>query len=95
MLLYIIQNETVILLSLASSYHGAGQTLKAEKITNEVLTMDASDLLARYDRACYLAQLNRNEEAKEELEIVLREDDSGFFVELIEDDENLAKIARI
>ena len=52
--------------------------------------MDASDLLARYDRACYLAQLNRNEEAKEELEIVLREDDSGFFVELIEDDENLA-----
>ena len=30
--------------------------------------MDASDLLARYDRACYLAQLNRNEEAKEELE---------------------------
>lgn len=68
------------------------QTLKAEKITNEVLTMDASDLLARYDRACYLEQLNRNEEAKEELEIVLREDDSGFFVELIEDDENLAAL---
>ncbi|CKE84240.1 tetratricopeptide repeat protein [Bacillus paranthracis] len=85
-------NETAILLSLASSYHGAGQTIKAEKITNEVVTMDASDLLARYDRACYLAQLNRNEEAKEELEIVLREDESGFFAELIEDDENLAAL---
>ncbi|MGE1038202.1 tetratricopeptide repeat protein, partial [Bacillus cereus] len=83
-------NETAILLSLASSYHGAGQTIKAEKIANEALKIDESDLLARYERACYLAQLNRNEEAKEELEIVLREDESGFFAELIEDDENLA-----
>ena len=57
-----------------------------------VLIIDASDLLARYDRACYLAQLNRNEEAKEELEFVLREDESGFFAELIEDDENLAAL---
>lgn len=85
-------NETAILLSLASSYHGAGQTRKAEEIANEALKIDASDLLARYDRACYLAQLNRNEEAKEELEIVLREDESGFFAELIEDDENLAAL---
>ncbi|TKI86766.1 hypothetical protein FC699_29830, partial [Bacillus wiedmannii] len=66
--------------------------LKAEKITNDVLTIDASDLLARYDRACYLAQLNRIEEAKQELEIVLREDESGFFAELIEEDEDLAGI---
>ncbi len=29
---------------------------------------------------------------KEELEIVLREDESGFFAELIEDDENLAAL---
>ncbi|PGK35132.1 hypothetical protein CN907_20575 [Bacillus anthracis] len=85
-------NESTILLSLASSYHGAGQTIKAEKITSEVLTNDASDLLVRYDRACYLAQLNRIEEAKEELEIVLREDESGFFAELIEDDKNLAAL---
>ncbi|MDD1368015.1 tetratricopeptide repeat protein, partial [Bacillus sp. MHSD17] len=88
-------NETAILLSLASSYHGAGQTIKAEKIANEALKIDASDLLARYDRACYLAQLNRNEEAKKELEIVLREDESGFFAELIEDNENLAALREL
>ena len=40
-------------------------------------------LLARYDRACYLAKLNRNEEAKEELEIVLREDDSILLLNLL------------
>ena len=40
--------------------------------------MDATDLLARYDHACYLAQLNRHEEAKQELEIVIREDGTGF-----------------
>ncbi|HHT7189628.1 TPA: tetratricopeptide repeat protein [Bacillus cereus] len=85
-------NETAILLSLASSYHGAGQTIKAENITSAVLTIDASDLLARYNRACYLAQLNRKEEAKEELSIVLREDESGFFAEHIEEDEDLAGI---
>lgn len=44
--------------------------------------MDESDLLARYDRVCYLAQLNRMEEAKVELEIVLREDESGFSLNL-------------
>lgn len=85
-------NETAILLSLASSYHGARQTIQAEKITNEALKIDESDLLARYDRVCYLAQLNRMEEAKVELEIVLREDESGFFAELIEDDENLVAL---
>ncbi|EEL34779.1 bacteriocin-processing peptidase family protein [Bacillus toyonensis] len=85
-------NDTAILLSLASSYHSAGQTIKAEKITSEVVTMDTSDLLARYDHACYLALLNRNAEAKEELEHVLREDESGFFVELIEEDEDLARL---
>lgn len=85
-------NEMAILLSLASSYHGAGQTIKAEKITGEILTIDASDLLARYDHTCYLAMLNRNEEAKEELEIVLREDESGFFAELVGEDEDLARL---
>ncbi|PGC03231.1 bacteriocin-processing peptidase family protein [Bacillus toyonensis] len=85
-------NDTAILLSLASSYHSAGQTIKAEKITSEVVTMDTSDLLARYDHACYLALLNRNAEAKEELEHVLREDESGFFAELIEEDEDLARL---
>lgn len=85
-------NETAILLSLASSYHGARQTIQAEKITNEALKIDESDLLARYDRVCYLAQLNRMEEAKVELEIVLREDESGFFAQLIEDDENLVAL---
>ncbi|PGX14345.1 bacteriocin-processing peptidase family protein [Bacillus sp. AFS033286] len=88
-------NDTAILLSLASSYHGAGQTIKAEKITSEVLTMDATDLLARYDHACYLAQLNRHEEAKQELEIVIREDGTGFFAELIEKDEDLAGIREL
>ena len=68
------------------------QTVEAEKRTSEVLSIDASDLLARYDHACYLALLNRNDEAKKELEIVLREDDSGFFAELIEEDEDLAGI---
>ncbi|MCI4060066.1 hypothetical protein MMK25_30235, partial [Bacillus cereus] len=53
---------------------------------------EASVLLARSDSACYLAQLNRNEEAKEEIEFVLREDESGFFADLIEDDENLAAL---
>ncbi|MGF2714303.1 tetratricopeptide repeat protein, partial [Bacillus cereus] len=83
-------NETAILLALASSYHKAGQTTKAEKITSEILAIDATDLLARYDHACYLALLNRNEEAKEELEIVVREDETGFFAELAEEDEDLA-----
>ncbi|EJS68247.1 hypothetical protein CON38_00720 [Bacillus cereus] len=83
-------NETEILLALASSYHGAGQTTQAEKITSDILEIDATDLLARYDHACYLAILNRNEEAKEELGIVLREDETGFFAELIEEDEDLA-----
>ncbi|WP_433774867.1 tetratricopeptide repeat protein [Bacillus wiedmannii] len=83
-------NETAILLALASSYHGAGQTTQAEKITSDLLEIDATDLLARYDHACYLAILNRNAEAKEELGIVLREDETGFFAELVEEDEDLA-----
>ncbi|MBK5487629.1 C39 family peptidase [Bacillus sp. TH17] len=83
-------NETAILLALASSYHRAGQTTKAEKITSEILAIDATDLLARYDHACYLTSLNRNEEARDELEIVLREDETGFFAELAEEDEDLA-----
>jgi len=88
-------NETAILLSLASSYHGAGQTIQAEKVTSEILIVDANNLLARYDHACYLALLNRNEEAKKELEIVLREDETGFFAELIEEDEDLAGIREL
>lgn len=88
-------NETAILLSLASSYHGAGQTIQAEKVTSEMLIVDANNLLARYDHACYLALLNRNEEAKKELEIVLREDETGFFAELIEEDEDLAGIREL
>ena len=47
-------------------------------------------MLARYDHACYLTLLNRNEEARDELEIVLREDETGFFAELAEEDEDLA-----
>jgi tetratricopeptide (TPR) repeat protein len=83
-------NETAILLALASSYHRDGQTTKAEKITSEILAIDATDLLARYDHACYLTSLNRNEEARDELEIVLREDETGFFAELAEEEEDLA-----
>ncbi|MED0987063.1 tetratricopeptide repeat protein [Bacillus paramycoides] len=83
-------NETAILLTLASSYHRAGQTIKAEKITSEILDIDVTNLLARYDHACYLAVLSRNEEAREELGIVLREDETGFFAELAEEDEDLS-----
>jgi len=88
-------NETAILIALASSYHRAGGTTKAEKITSDILEIDATHLLARYDHACYLALLNRIEEAKEELEIVLREDDTGFFAELAEEDEDLAGLREL
>ncbi|KFN03140.1 bacteriocin-processing peptidase family protein [Bacillus clarus] len=85
-------NETALRLSLAASYHQIGRTKKAEIITNEILSFDATDLLARYNRACYLAALSQNEEAKEELEIVLREDETGFFANIAEEDEDLAAV---
>lgn len=53
---------------------------------------DSSDLLVRYNRTCYLAVLNRNEEAKAELETVLHEDKTGFFAELGEEDEDLEEV---
>ncbi|WIY63138.1 hypothetical protein [Bacillus arachidis] len=49
-------------------------------------------MLVRYNRTCYLAVLNRNEEAKAELETVLHEDKTGFFAELGEEDEGLEEV---
>ncbi|WP_243521853.1 tetratricopeptide repeat protein [Bacillus pseudomycoides] len=79
-------------LALAASYHQIGKTEKAEKLTNHILSFDSSDLLVRYNRACYLAVLDRNAEAKAELETVLYEDETGFFTELAEEDEDLEKV---
>ncbi|KEK25079.1 tetratricopeptide repeat protein [Bacillus gaemokensis] len=81
--------ENAMWLALADSYHQIGRTEKAEELTNHILFFDSSDLLARYNRVCYLAVLNRNAEAKAELEIILHEDETGFFAELAEEDEDL------
>ncbi|MEN1935903.1 tetratricopeptide repeat protein [Paenibacillus sp. 102] len=79
-------------LALAASYHQIGKTEKAETLINHILSFDSSDLLVRYNRACYLAVLNRNAEAKAELETVLHGDETGFFAELAEEDEDLEGI---
>ncbi|EEL50875.1 bacteriocin-processing peptidase family protein [Bacillus cereus] len=79
-------------LALAASYHQIGKTEKAEELTNYILSFDSSDLLVRYNRACYLAVLKRNDEAKVELETVLHEDETGFFAKLAEDDEDLVEV---
>ncbi|MCI0764407.1 bacteriocin-processing peptidase family protein [Bacillus sp. TL12] len=84
--------DRAMFLALAASYHQIGKTEKAEELTNYILSFDSSDLLVRYNRACYLAVLNRNDEAKAELETVLHEDETGFFAELVEDDEDLVEV---
>ncbi|MEI4621884.1 tetratricopeptide repeat protein [Bacillus pfraonensis] len=81
-----------IFLALAASYHQIGKTEKAEALTNHIIAFGSSDLLVRYNRACYLAVLKRNTEAKAELETVLHEDETGFFAELAEEDEDLAEV---
>ena len=81
--------DRAMFLALADSYHQIGKTEKAEELTKHVLSFDSSDLFVRYNRTCYLAILNRNVDAKEELEAILREDETGFFAELAEEDEDL------
>lgn len=84
--------DHAMFLALAASYHQIGKTERAEELTNHILSFDSSDLLVRYNRACYLAVLNRNAEAKAELETVLHEDETGFFAELAEEDEELEEV---
>ncbi|MDR4185714.1 bacteriocin-processing peptidase family protein [Bacillus pseudomycoides] len=84
--------DHAMFLALAASYHQIGKTERAEELTNHILSFDSSDLLVRYNRACYLAVLNRNVEAKAELETVLHEDETGFFAELAEEDEELEEV---
>ncbi|MDM5188433.1 tetratricopeptide repeat protein [Bacillus sp. DX4.1] len=85
-------HENAIYLALAASYHQDGRTEKAEELMCHVLSFDPSDLLVRYNHACYLAMLNRNEEAKAELETVLQEDETGLFAEIAEEDEDLSEV---
>ncbi|WP_028400257.1 tetratricopeptide repeat protein [Ectobacillus panaciterrae] len=84
--------EGPLYVALGIAYHMSGQTDKALELMEQVLTFDEEYLTARYNRACYLAVLNRTEEAELELAKVLEEDESGYFVELAEDDPDLMNI---
>lgn len=86
--------EDEIYIGLGVSHHLNGDTERALQLMNDVLSMDESHLNARYNKACYLAVLNRNEEATVELERVLREDEGGYFAELMEEDPDLMRIKK-
>ncbi|WP_035433642.1 tetratricopeptide repeat protein [Bacillus sp. UNC322MFChir4.1] len=86
--------EDELYIGLGVSHHLNGDTERALQLMNDVLSMDESHLNARYNKACYLAVLNRNEEATVELERVLQEDESGYFAELMEEDPDLIRIKK-
>ncbi|MGQ5529999.1 tetratricopeptide repeat protein [Bacillus sp. CGMCC 1.60114] len=86
--------EDELYIGLGVSHHLKGDTEGALQLMNDVLLMDESHLNARYNKACYLAVLNRNEEAIGELERVLQEDESGYFAELMEEDPDLIRIKK-
>ncbi|PEA55460.1 hypothetical protein CON64_08740 [Bacillus pseudomycoides] len=86
--------EDELYIGLGVSYHLNGDTKRALELMDDVLLMDESHLNARYNKACYLAVLNRNEEATAELERVLQEDESGYFAELMEEDPDLIRIKK-
>ncbi|UOY92966.1 tetratricopeptide repeat protein [Ectobacillus sp. JY-23] len=69
--------------------HQLGFTLEALKQMDQLLSVDADDLMGRYHRARYLAALHRVEEAREELARVLADDESGYFESLAEHDPEL------
>ncbi|WP_315905914.1 CDC27 family protein [Priestia koreensis] len=78
-----LQNE------LSRAYYATHQVDKALALTENVLRADESFLEARYNQACYLTTLHRYEEANEQLQRVLKEDESGFFKEQALIDEDL------
>lgn len=86
--------EDELYIGLGVSHHLNGDTEKALRLMNDVLSIDESHLNARYNKACYLVVLNRNEEAIAELERVLQEDESGYFAEVMEDDPELKSIKK-
>jgi predicted Zn-dependent protease len=80
---------------LARAYDEAGQTEKALSVLNEWLKFAEEDLSVRYQRACYLAELGRMEEAERELVHVLNEDETGDFTELAKEEPALAPLLRL
>ncbi len=66
-------------------YYRLGETYEADQL----LSVDADNLMGRYHRSRYLAALHRVEEAREELGRVLAEDESGYFESLAEHDPEL------
>ncbi|WP_342431975.1 tetratricopeptide repeat protein [Neobacillus sp. FSL H8-0543] len=65
---------------------------KALEINNFVLQFESDNLLAHYNKACYLALLSRVEEAKRVLEFVFEHDLEGYFQNLAESDKDLENL---
>ncbi|MEH7332257.1 tetratricopeptide repeat protein [Neobacillus drentensis] len=65
---------------------------KALDMINRVLEMEDENLLAHYNKACYLALLNRTSEAQQVLDFVFENEETDFFRQLAEQDEDLVQL---
>jgi tetratricopeptide (TPR) repeat protein len=82
-----------IQLSLALSYMDEYE--EALRVINEVVLSEEGNLEARYNKACYLALLNRSSEAKSELDCVFEHDETGYYYELAQKDDDLINLVML
>jgi tetratricopeptide (TPR) repeat protein len=68
---------------------------EALRIINEVVLSEGGNLQAHYNKACYLALLNRPSEAKCELDFVIEQDETGYYYELALKDEDLKSLSML
>lgn len=79
-----------IQLSITLSYLHENE--KALEIVEDILEYEDENLLAHYNKACYLALLNRTNEAQQVLDYVLENDETEYFHQLAATDDDLAKL---
>jgi tetratricopeptide (TPR) repeat protein len=84
--------DSDIKIGLGVTFRQLNEIKKALEITNSVLKSEPNHILAHYNKACYLALLNRMEEAKEELNFVLENDLDGYFQNLADNDQDLENL---
>ena len=84
--------DSDIRIGLGLTFRQLNEIEKALEINNTVLQSEPDNMHAHYNKACYLALLNRVAEAKQELEFVFEHDLEGYYQNLADGDKDLVNL---